>query len=154
MKKLPIVSGRSCKDCTKCCEGYLSANIRGYEMKPGTKCFFVEQGVGCTEYKSRPFDPCKTFSCDWLHYEEIPEEFKPNLSNMIFTSRTINSIPFVQIVQAGDEFNSEVLSWSVVNLFPKGSNFSWNIGEKEWFIGSNEFCNEMNKKNQIMVDLK
>ena len=27
MINLPIVEGRSCNGCTKCCEGYLSAEI-------------------------------------------------------------------------------------------------------------------------------
>ena len=55
---------RNCGMCTACCDGWLTANIRGHEMRVGVPCHFRGEG-GCTIYQDRPVDPCRGFHCAW-----------------------------------------------------------------------------------------
>ena len=103
---------RSCEGCTKCCDGHLTANIYGYEMKPGKPCNFVSKN-GCSIYAMRPYNPCKGFKCVWKQISAVPLEFKPNLIDMIMIEKTIDDIPYVLLVPAGKEISLEVLDWAV-----------------------------------------
>jgi hypothetical protein len=68
---------RSCGECTVCCEGWLSADIRGHKMGGGQPCHFLEAG-GCSIYGSRP-DLCRSFECGWLMAgSRFPEEWRPD----------------------------------------------------------------------------
>jgi len=79
MIEISINSARSCGTCTKCCDGYAYADVYGHIMGFGVPCHFVKSGEGCGIYENRP-NFCKTFSCNWLVNDEIPEELKPNIT--------------------------------------------------------------------------
>ena len=49
MINLPIVEGRSCNGCTKCCEGYLSAEINEKKVDKNNPCYLVNIEKGCNE---------------------------------------------------------------------------------------------------------
>lgn len=112
------VKKRQCGDCTKCCEGWLEADIYGHKMFPGQSCHFLEKGCnGCTIYSQRPQDPCKEYSCEWLdNSENFPEWLKPSNSGVIITKR----IPpegeehaIYHVVETGKKMDSSVLNWLI-----------------------------------------
>lgn len=155
MNKLPIIDGRSCNNCTKCCEGYLAGDIRGHWMgiapdgvnKP---CFFLELGKGCKEYEKRPVDPCRTFKCDYLTNEDIPESFKPSRANAIFTTRTIKGIEYMQLIEAGRKLDSEVLSWAISYALVNNLNFAWRVLENIFWIGDEAFNKMMDEDYPLL----
>ena len=53
------------------------------ELKPGNPCSNCKDG-GCEIYENRPIDPCISFKCAWLKYENIlPDDMRPDLSGAI-----------------------------------------------------------------------
>ena len=139
------MSTRECGSCTKCCEGYLIANVRGNPIGNGKPCIFVEIGKGCKEYSKRPKDPCKTFKCGWLDGEDIPEEFKPEKSGVIFTYRTTDKlkIHYMKIHRAPNDPSSKILTWAFLNAIKKKTNLCWEIDNKGYYLGDPDFCEEM-----------
>lgn len=154
MDFLPIVDGRSCDGCTKCCEGYLRADIKlsdgrtswmGQEDPSGKlhPCGFLNAGKGCGAYKERPISPCQLFKCDYLTDETMPESFKPSNSHTIFSTRTIKNIQYTMLIEAGRKMDSEVLSWAISKHLEEGTNFAWRVLGNIFWIGSEEFNNMM-----------
>lgn len=135
---------RKCGECTKCCEGWLSANVRGHEMYPGKPCFFVQIGKGCKDYDNRPEDPCKVYSCMWLKNLDIPEEFSPLKTGVIvdFQKRE-NGIEFLSLTKAPNDPSLELLSWAAVYAVSNGYNLSWQLGEKTYWFGTKDFSEYM-----------
>ena len=138
---------RSCEGCTACCEGWLSANIKGEEMFPGKPCQFVEQGVGCTIYKDRPKDPCKQFQCMWRSTDSsvMPDEFKPSEVGSIVTVSDIDGIPYHNLVECGVKPQPEVISWFVAFVVGKGLNAYWTVDGKPYWMGSQPFNAAMHR---------
>jgi hypothetical protein len=144
---IPIVSNkRECGTCTKCCEGWLSADIRGYSMFPGKPCFFVEQGIGCKDYANRPKDPCIDFSCGWKEVMDMPEHFKPETSGVIVKWSNEGDTRFISIIRAPLDPNAELLSWVIAYVTPYKFNLLWTINDKHYWLGDPEFCKLMQSK--------
>lgn len=136
-------SGRSCEGCTKCCEGWLTANIKGEDMYPGKPCQFVDPGVGCTIYKDRPRDPCKMFSCMWKAVPDVPEEFKPSESGIILHRQDVNGISYLNASEAGNEISPVMLSWFVSYAIANRMNVHWVAAGKDFWMGDPEFNDAM-----------
>ncbi len=136
-------NGRSCDGCTKCCEGWLTANIKGEDMYPGKPCQFVDIGVGCTIYKDRPKEPCKNFVCMWKAVDEVPLEFKPSECNVILVRHEIEGIPYLNAVEAGELMNPLVLSWFVSYCVARKINAHWTVDGKAFWMGIDPFNNAM-----------
>ncbi len=139
-KQSKIFARRSCNGCTKCCEGWLSAEIEGEEMYPGKPCQFKGE-KGCTIYDTRPEEPCRTYSCYWLEDPQyVPEEFWPMKTNNIMSRRwTSSGIPYLEIIEAGDKLPVEMLDWAIQSVqlgFIK--NIVYKLNGKDRFITSNE----------------
>ena len=157
---LPTIPGRSCENCSKCCEGHLRADIKlkdGRESWMGMRddkslspCSFVQSGQGCQVYSLRPTNPCAIFKCDWLTNEAMPESFKPNRSNAIFTTRTIRDIEYTMLIEAGRKLDSEVLSWAISHHLANGSNFAWRVLDNIFWIGSEEFNKMMDEDYPLL----
>mgnify|MGYP003341991205 CR=1 FL=1 len=151
---------RSCGSCTKCCEGHLRAEISlsdgrtswigENEDRSFHKCDFLKQGVGCGAYDVRPLIPCKVFKCDWLTNPDIPESFKPDRSGAIFSTRTINGIQYMKLIESGRKLDSEVLSWSIQYALGNGINFSWRVLDNIFWLGSDEFNIMMDKDYPLL----
>lgn len=140
---------RSCGTCTKCCEGWLSATINGQEMFPGKPCYLVEIGKGCSDYKNRPYDPCKTFKCMWKAETIVPEQFSPEATGIILTKQNINGIEYLTAVNAGKEMEPDFISWFVTFCVSRKINFEWKVDGVPFFIGSEEFAYHMQQRTNI-----
>jgi len=143
MTKIPLMLGnknkRSCDGCTKCCEGWLTAEIHGEMMYPGKPCQNCDPGVGCTDYKNRPEDPCKNYMCMWRAEDVVPIEFKPSEVNSIITRSEINGMPYLVLVEAGEKMRAEVVAWFIVFVSSKGINAEWQIDGRSHYSGKPEF---------------
>jgi hypothetical protein len=138
---------RSCGDCTKCCEGYLTGEANGKTFFPGKPCHFVTIGKGCTIYKDRPKDPCVNFKCSWLVDESLPEWFKPSESGIIITVKKINGISYVEVIEAGQTLQANMLSWLIMYALNNNLNLFWTIQGGAHWIGNADFLEAMaNKK--------
>lgn len=103
---------RKCDGCNKCCQGYLTATIYGFDMFPGKPCQFVSK-TGCSIYPSRPVNPCQVFKCVWKSNAAVPASFKPDELGIMMINANIDGIPYVRIVSAGKEISLEVIDWAV-----------------------------------------
>ena len=142
---LPMAVKRECGTCTKCCEGYLTATVRGHEMSKGKPCFFVEIGKGCKDYKNRPKDPCKDFTCGWKVIDEMPDNFKPEESGVIFTWQKTekSNMLYLKLHQAPNNPSPQILTWAFLFVLKHNTNFLWGLDERFYYYGSIDFCNEM-----------
>lgn len=139
---------RSCGDCTKCCEGYLSGSANGKTFYNGKPCHFLSIGKGCTIYAKRPKDPCQAYKCAWLIDDTLPEWFKPNEINAIVDYREIEGIKYLNVVEAGETLRSNVLSWLIVYALSNNINIYWNVAGGSNWIGSTDFLKAMERRNK------
>ena len=137
---------RSCNGCTKCCEGWLKAEIKGEWMSPGKPCRF-KTDKGCGIYDERPTEPCKTYKCLWLEDSElVPEEFWPGSTNVILTKRwTESNIPYLEMIEAGGKLPVEVLDWAIQNVqLGIIKNFVYTVdGHRRFITSQGKFAEEM-----------
>lgn len=133
---------RECDGCTKCCEGWLFANIHGKQMYPGRPCHWVKLGKGCAIYENRPKEPCVTFNCEWKRNEDIPEWMKPSDSNVILHRKKIpnTNIEYIEVTEAGSKLSVEALNWIVIDLLMKGKeNIHYKIDGGNNYLGNQDF---------------
>ena len=130
---------RSCGTCTKCCEGYLIGTIKGHQMKPGTPCYFLEQGVGCKDYAGRPAFPCKSFSCSWIDNKKIPDQYKPEICNVIMKDGQMHGVEYITLVSAPDDPSEEMITWAKKYFEKKNINFIYSVGKSIFPVGTKEF---------------
>jgi hypothetical protein len=136
---IEILNKKSCDGCTKCCEGHLSATIRGREMFPGKPCIFVEQGVGCKEYETRPYDPCVVFQCEWRRNPHFDEWLAPTKTDVIFVRQAHNGFEYLQIAEAGKPASEEIIAWAKDYSEKHNMNIKWSVDGVAFFAGSQEF---------------
>lgn len=137
------VEGRSCANCTKCCEGTLKAVVHGFQMDYKKPCFLVEVGKGCKDYENRP-NFCKEFQCEWLVNPDVPEHLAPNKTNVLISSHTTNGIPYLSLTEAGSKLDSEVLTWAIMYCMQNSHNVKWGVEDKTYYAGTQEFIDMMN----------
>jgi len=137
---------RQCGECTACCEGWLIADINGKRMEPGTPCYLLQIGKGCSDYENRPENPCKGFECEWLRLPDLyPEEMRPDKVGAIFSLQEVDGVRYLRITEMGKRLDSEVLSHGVKITLAHKYNLYWEIeGKMHWF-GNNDFVTIMNK---------
>jgi len=74
---ITLSAHRICGECTRCCEGWLKADIHGHRMGGGVPCHFLK-AARCSIYESRP-KVCRSFVCGWLMPgSPFPEEWRPD----------------------------------------------------------------------------
>ncbi len=140
---IEILNKKSCDGCTKCCEGYLSATIHGNKMFPGTPCVFVEQGIGCKEYETRPYNPCVVFQCEWRRNPYFDEWLAPIKTDVIFVRQVNNGFEYIQIAEAGKPASQEVIAWAKEYAEKHKMNVEWTVDGVAFFVGSEEFVKAM-----------
>lgn len=131
--KLGKKSGRSCEGCTKCCEGWLIANIAGVDIYPGKACKFVDPGVGCTIYDNRPDQLCGAFECSWRASDFIPEKFSPKNIGQIVSHQNLDGIDYLLVSYAGQRLDADFLSWFVSYVVGNQLNAAWEV-DGEWHL--------------------
>ena len=133
-------SKRECDGCTACCDGELILHIHG-KRYAGRPCQF-NNGSGCTIYKDRPHNPCKTFKCSWLKDEDytFPEWLKPNKSGfIIMDKKTENGIPYKLIVTSKKGHDEDALLWLITWGNENNINLKFLFPRVKHHIGSKEF---------------
>ena len=143
---LVVKNSRSCLGCTKCCEGWLSANIYGHDMYPGKACTFLGEARCCSIYDDRPEDPCKKFFCMWRLDLDVPEEFSPNKTGTIFTYQHDGGMKYLTAAFAGKEITQEMISWLLDYHKKTGMNVEWTTNGTYNHVGSPEFLQLMIKR--------
>ena len=149
---LPIVSNkRECGTCTRCCEGYLSADVKFdnrelIQLKPNA-CPILKIGKGCGDYENRPEVPCKNFACGWIRIEDMPEEFKPNVSGVITQYVNDPKLKYWVVTKAPENPSAQLLSWIISYAIGNGQNVLWYIDDKSYWIGTEEFSDKMKEMN-------
>lgn len=146
--QLPVLQKRHCNGCTKCCEGWLAADVYGHKMFTGRKCHFLEKH--CTIYSSRPQNPCKNYECVWLGDPELPSWLKPDISNVIISKRIENSkilgknIEYYHIIEAGSKIDAGTLNWIIHWAIQKELNIAYQIDSKFHILGTPDFYDHVN----------
>lgn len=136
---------RSCGDCTKCCEGYVSGNVKGHEMFYGTPCFFLQQGK-CSDYENRPKDPCKSFECEWLSNPKVPDWLYPHKSGIIIHEQKIENHYYLRLTFAGNMPSVSALSWFLLYGIKNNINLCWVDSDGEQWSGDILFEEAMTRR--------
>lgn len=145
--ELVNTEARLCGNCTHCCDGTLSANVRGHEMSPGIPCFFVQLNKGCKDYENRPDDPCKEYMCEWLAETFIPIEWKPDKVGWLITSVQGEKFKYLKLMPSGNFPTEEHLNWFKEYLYSNNLNGAWHTKDRLFWQGSDEFEDEMIKES-------
>lgn len=116
-------------------------------MYPGTPCASVDLGVGCTIYKDRPKDPCKTFECSWKSSDFVPEEFSPKATGHIISTQVVEDIPYLALTYAGSDLGSRLLSWFVTFAVGRQLNAEWVVDGEVYALGSMEFMTARSRRD-------
>lgn len=141
---------RSCGECTKCCEGYLHADLKfkdGTSAKMGPNpCPVLQIGKGCGNYENRPQSPCRGFECEWLRQPDVyPDEMRPDKILAIFSLQEVEGVPYLRVTEAGQRLDAEVLSHAIKVTLLNRFNIYWEVdGSIHWF-GNRDFIEIMNK---------
>lgn len=139
MKTITIKSAKKeCGECKACCEGWLNGEVYGKRFSAGTPCHFMST-TGCSIYKDRPQDPCKSYNCEWLTNEEFPLWMQPNVSNVIVSKKKINGIEYYSAITTGKEMSAAALNWLFTWAVPKQFNLVYKIQGGVYKVGSPEF---------------
>ena len=102
---------KQCFPCTACCEGWLSAEINGVKMRPGTPCVNCTK-QGCKIYEKRPRNPCVLFKCGWLSMPElIAEHMKPSECGAIIIFSDWHGKSIIYATPVGKTIPSDTLEW-------------------------------------------
>jgi hypothetical protein len=131
---------RQCGECTRCCEGWLKANIKGHKVYPGRACYFL--GKNCTIYEDRPASPCQTYNCEWMTNKDFPEWMRPDISNVIVTERIREGIEYFEVKETGKEISSIVLNWLIQEVIRIQKNLIYRLNGQVYKIGNDEFHNK------------
>jgi Fe-S-cluster containining protein len=135
-------NNRSCKDCTKCCEGYLQAEIHGVNIS-GKGCQYLDEGVGCTIYEDRPEHPCRTFICYWQEQDLVPEHLKPSEANVIILKQGFGPFQYLLLIEAGETLRDDVLEWFLDFTGKIGINAAWEVNKEPFCRGTEQFQNAL-----------
>jgi hypothetical protein len=77
-----LVAGRECGACTACCD-FIPIKTEKLEKPANTLCIHCVPGKGCSVYDLRP-DICRSWHCGWRISNEIPDDWRPDRSGVVF----------------------------------------------------------------------
>lgn len=98
--------------CFACCQGWLTAEVLGQDLRPGHGCMHATAG-GCGVYQRRPEVPCRTFVCSWLVKDSpLPDWMRPDLSGaIVLLSMPWNGETVISAVPVGTSIPERTLEW-------------------------------------------
>ena len=137
---------KACDGCTACCSGALHGQAHGHAFWKGRPCHFVGAN-GCTIYKDRPHDPCKTYECGYLALDWVPHWMRPDLSDVIITAKVSanKKIPYIEVLEYRNKITPEVLSFIfMAHVNGHFQNIKYQVNGGWNRIGSKEFLEESN----------
>lgn len=152
-----IATDRNCGDCTACCDGWLTADINGQKLSPGSPCPNVSS-QGCEIYETRPHSPCRTFKCHWLLDSSLPSWLRPSKSKVILKpdflwNRPSSDLPVYIALSAGPKIPGKTKSWlrsfamqrglSIICIEPVREGKKYVNGQHTYGIGSPDFEKEI-----------
>lgn len=82
-KYFSLVKERECGECMVCCK-YLSINTPELKKPADVLCSNCVLNGGCSIYDTRP-NVCRTWHCLWRRTVSLPEELRPDKSNVVFS---------------------------------------------------------------------
>ena len=136
---------RQCGHCTACCEGWLSAVIKGNKMYPGRPCFFLASDK-CTNYEERP-STCKAYECAWKVEQSIfPEWMRPDLVGVIITKIIVPSrvdLIHYEVAESSGKLDVKTLNWLIQMSFERDVNILYEREGKHHAVGSPTFKTAM-----------
>ena len=138
--------GRACNGCTKCCDGWLTGQAYGLHFYPGKACQF-KGSTGCMIYLNRPKNPCVSFECEWKRNGSIPEDIKPNKSNIIIVQRSVDGIEYWGVSEAGKVDHERVSQWLATYHQDTGRNIvMWSTPSSKIFSKDLAFVEKIKNK--------
>ena len=132
---------RECGNCTACCEGWLSGEVKEIKFYAGTPCHFLKEKQSCHScsiYEERP-KMCSDFICEWKRDESIPEWLKPSVSKSLLTIQERDGFKFYMLTEVGQKMDSSVLSWVIMHCVNNGYNLRYTVDGGVYKIGAEEF---------------
>jgi len=173
-----IAPSRECGECTACCEGWLTGEIRGHKMMPGKNCHFLGCNR-CTIYEERPQDPCRNFECGWLQNKNniVPEWMKPSKSKVMIKemkyevsmvqdwggratyimptdTNLVTTVRYWNVVECGETISGPVLNWLVQTCLLYDIPMIYEVAGKKEVLGPPEFhvwCEQSKKRQSQMT---
>jgi len=143
---------KQCGTCTKCCDGTTSVggDIFGHIYGNGKPCHFLNlTEKKCGIYKDRPNDPCKTYQCMWLKYEDVPLWMKPEYSNIIVSSYSFKGRDFLILTAMGKDYSAKYLSY-VINYAKNNSiPLMYEIGQGIVFLNEPDFFQNALQESEV-----
>jgi uncharacterized cysteine cluster protein YcgN (CxxCxxCC family) len=132
---------RECGNCTKCCEGWLVANIFEHKIYKDNPCPYIDSdNCKCSIYNKKPL-LCSDFKCAWLKEEHVfPLWMKPNLINQIIKKHVTNEYIYYEIVEAGSTIDTEILNWFMEQAAKGRMNIKYSINGLPHYVGDSYFC--------------
>lgn len=105
-------AARQCMPCFACCQGWLTAEVLGNELRPGQGCPHAS-AKGCGVYPDRPEVPCRTFICSWLvESSPLPDWMRPDLSGaIVLLSMPWEGEKVISAVPVGRAIPQKTLDW-------------------------------------------
>lgn len=76
------VPGRECGECFECCR-FIPINDEKLQKPTNVLCPHCALSKGCSVYDIRP-DPCRGWECGWKMIPDMPEDFRPEQSGLVF----------------------------------------------------------------------
>lgn len=137
---------RECNECTACCEGWLSGEVKEIKFYSGKPCHFLkgkQQLNGCSIYDERP-QSCKDYKCEWLSNPDIPEWMFPAISKTILTKKIAHGFEFYELIEAGQRMDPAVLSWVVMHCVNNQYNLRYIVDGGIYKIGMSNFWQDPN----------
>jgi hypothetical protein len=98
---LPLVPGRECGECGKCCE-VLGIDTAQIHKSAGLTCQHYNASCGCKIYETRP-DVCRTFHCGWRMLPQLDDSWRPDRCDILINFQPEN-VPASYAVRSGVEF--------------------------------------------------
>lgn len=109
---------RSCGTCTLCCKVY---GIEATQSPIGAWCKHCEPGKGCGIWETRP-DFCRQFHCNWIMMDWLGEEWRPDISKIVFTIEPNSGFLMFQVdpgtpdAWKREPYYSQIKRWSAEGL--------------------------------------
>jgi|LakMenE18May11ns_1017448.scaffolds.fasta_scaffold9881024_3 Fe-S-cluster containining protein len=104
-----VSTQRSCGECTKCCDGTLTAEVLGQQIGLGVPCQYLKPR--CTIYPIRP-RVCREYLCEWKTNNQVPQELHPYLSNVIMHKRILEDVLHLKIFDFNLSINQQAFQWA------------------------------------------